>query len=44
MKSAIKKQKLLAAVIDDLFPLYNTGDSYWGIPHLFLYKKINTKV
>jgi len=42
MKSAINKQKL-AAAIDDLFCLCNACGSYWGIPHLFLHKKINTK-
>jgi len=43
MKSAITKRKLLAAAIHDLFRLYNTCGSYWGIPHLFLHKRLTQK-
>jgi len=36
--------KLLAAVIDDLFRLYNICGSYWEIPHLFLHKRLESNI
>jgi len=45
LQNGIKAQSLasLAAVIHDLFHLYNTCGSYWGIPYLLLHKRLTQK-